>query len=55
MDRRETNGTAGGNQIAEKVCLFFLSVLILSVCLSLSIYLYVILLSPEFVELFRDG
>jgi hypothetical protein len=23
MDRRETNGTASGNQITEKVCLFF--------------------------------
>ncbi len=53
MDRRETNGTAGGNQITEKVCL--------SVCLFqywqyvVSIYLYVVLLGPEFVEFYRDG
>ncbi len=31
----------------------YLSVLILSVCLS--VYLYVILLSPEFVEFHPDG
>ncbi len=38
LDRRETNGTAGGNQITEKVCLsVYLSVL----CLSLSLFLTV--------------